>query len=197
MMSKATNQNILVIFALENEAQGQFADYNCLFTGVGKVNAAYMLMNYLSSNPTPDLIINLGTAGSAVFKAGETIQCDRFIQRDMDVTPLGFEKFQTPFSDFPPLLKVNGPQTSLPKGICGTGDHFDTAHTGDDYDLVDMEGYALAHICTKESIPFLSLKYISDGADGSAHEDWEKALDAGSKALRSAMIAHKDLLGLS
>ncbi len=177
----------LLTFALEQEAQGHFSDYNCLFTGVGKINAAFSLLHYLSENARPSCIVNLGTAGSATFNAGQTVHCTRFIQRDMDVTPLGFAKYQTPFSEIPTILEVFGPETNLPKACCGTGDHFDIAHTGDDYDVVDMEGYALAHICHKKQIPFLSLKYISDGADGQAHEHWEQALEDGAKALKAAL----------
>jgi adenosylhomocysteine nucleosidase len=35
-----------------------------------------------------------------------------------------------------------------------------------------MEAYALALIAKKEGIPFLCLKYISDGADNNAADDW-------------------------
>ena len=35
-----------------------------------------------------------------------------------------------------------------------------------------MEAYAMALIAKQEQIPFLCLKYISDGADGAAAEDW-------------------------
>lgn len=184
----------LIIFALEQESQGLFTDYQCLFTGVGKVNASYELLKYLATKSHPSIIVNLGTAGSATVNAGEVVQCTKFIQRDMDVTPLGFEKYQTPFSEVPPILEVEAPKTSLPQAICGSGDHFDTSHKGDDYDVVDMEAYALAYICKREQIPFLSLKYISDGADGAAHQDWEQALEAGAKALKSALEAHMHLL---
>ena len=59
----------LIVFALEQESQGLFSEYPCLYTGVGKLNAAYTLLKYLSSEPRPPLIINLGTAGSATINA--------------------------------------------------------------------------------------------------------------------------------
>ena len=37
----------------------------------------------------------------------------------------------------------------LPKGICGTGDSFETGLPKVSCDLVDMEGYALAKVCKK------------------------------------------------
>jgi len=60
----------------------------------------------------------------------------------------------------------------LQEGICGTGDNFEMAHSATGYNVVDMEAYALALVAMKENIPFLCLKYISDGADGNAAEDW-------------------------
>ncbi|MCB9965753.1 MAG: 5'-methylthioadenosine/S-adenosylhomocysteine nucleosidase [Rhodospirillales bacterium] len=177
----------LLVFALKEESCGQFNDYSCLYTGVGKVNAAYGLMHYLATHPRPSLLINLGTAGSAVFPPGNIVQCSKFIQRDMDVTPLGVDLYKTPFSDMPVILEAAGPILDLPQGICGTGDHFDTAHQGGAYDVVDMEAYALAMICHREKIPFLCIKYISDGADDTAHLAWEDALEQGAKALRAGL----------
>ncbi|WP_262250199.1 phosphorylase family protein [Parapedobacter soli] len=46
------------------------------------------------------------------------------------------------------------------------------AHAATGYNVVDMEAYALAVVAMKENIPFLCLKYISDGADGNAAADW-------------------------
>jgi adenosylhomocysteine nucleosidase len=61
----------------------------------------------------------------------------------------------------------------LPEGTCGTGDNFETAHSTEAYNVVDMEAFALAQVAWEEQIPFLCLKYISDGADGQAAEHWE------------------------
>jgi adenosylhomocysteine nucleosidase len=179
--------NSLLVFALEQEACNLFADDTCLYTGVGKVNAAYHLTKYLALHGKPELIINLGSAGSRDHPTGCVVHCTRFIQRDMDVTPLGFQPYQTPFSDMPQILAPKGPETRLPEGICGTGDHFDIAHDTDEYDIVDMEAYALGHICYLEDIPFLCLKFISDGADDQAHLDWEQALEQGAHKLRQSL----------
>jgi adenosylhomocysteine nucleosidase len=45
-------------------------------------------------------------------------------------------------------------------------------HSAASYNVVDMEAYSLAMIAKKENIPFLCLKYISDGADEDAADDW-------------------------
>ena len=42
-----------------------------------------------------------------------------------------------------------------------------------------MEAYALAKVCHHYNVPFISFKYITDGADEQAHEDWEANLADG------------------
>ena len=59
-------QNPLLVFALEVEAQEEFNDFQKIFTGVGKINAAYHLFKGIERH-NPDIIINLGTAGSTAF----------------------------------------------------------------------------------------------------------------------------------
>ncbi len=161
----------LFVFALESEAADEFTNYNCLFTGIGKVSAAYALTKYLA-HTRPSIIINLGSAGSNRFKKGQVICCSKFIQRDMDVRGMGYQLYETPLSHIPVILEYGMNLSELPQGICGSGDTFEMNHLGDDYNLVDMEAYALALISMKENIPFLCLKYVSDGADGLAADDW-------------------------
>ena len=42
-----------------------------------------------------------------------------------------------------------------------------------------MEGYALAKVCYLYDVGFISFKYITDGADGDANNDWEKNVSKG------------------
>ena len=64
-------------------------------------------------------------------------------------------------------------------------------HTESIYNVVDMESYALAVIAMKENIPFLCLKYISDGADGSAADDWNELVHKAAVAFRELLFANK------
>jgi adenosylhomocysteine nucleosidase len=173
----------LFVFALPSEAAGEFDRCSCLFTGVGKVNAAYHLTKQIAKHK-PGLIINLGSAGSNIFQRGTIVCCTQFIQRDMDATGLGFKSFETPFSGEPALLEYGHFIERLPTGICGSGDHFETAHTNTGYHVVDMEAYALAFIAKKEQVPFLCLKYISDGADGGAADDWSTEVHKAASAFK-------------
>ncbi len=179
-------KDVLLTFALEQESQNLFDDYSVLYTGVGKVNAAWKLAQYIHKN-RPSAVINLGTAGSTVFQARSVVHCAKFIQRDMDAISLGFSKWQTPFSDQPVLLEYGQAVKGIPHAICGTGDTFETAHSDSDYNVVDMEAYVLALICRDLDIPFTCLKYISDGADQSAGSDWEPALKETAYALQEAL----------
>ena len=178
-------ENSLFVFAIEQESADKFDDCSLLFTGIGKVQACLALTRRLTEKK-PSVVINLGTAGAKDFSPGEIVNAVSFVQRDMDATGLGFDMFQTPFSDLDPKLDVGISVPHLPQVVCGSGDNFSVS---DDfgkgfYDIVDMEAYALAHVCDQLNVPFLCLKYISDGADGEAHIDWNEALQKTAVALR-------------
>ncbi|MFN8253864.1 MAG: hypothetical protein U0V75_18465 [Ferruginibacter sp.] len=180
-------QNALFVFALESEAGDAFAHCDHLFTGIGKVNAAYALSKRIGEK-RPSLIINLGSAGSSHFKKGEVVCCKQFVQRDMDVRGLGFALYETPLSGIAPLLEYGLSYANLPAAICGTGDNFEMSHNVSDYHVVDMEAYALALVAMKENIPFLCLKYISDGADDSAADDWTVMVHLAAVQFRQLLI---------
>ena len=191
-MNKFSLQNfstgeVLFVFALEAEAAGEFAGYKTLITGIGKVSATHALTKHLLQTK-PSVVINLGSAGSSQFKRGEVICCSKFIQRDMDVRGLGFQQYETPFSNLPVLIEYGITLPGLPQGICGSGDTFEMNHFCNDYNVIDMEGYALALTAMKENIPFLCLKYISDGADGLAADDWSLNVHKAAKAFKELLF---------
>lgn len=177
-------ENPLFVFALEVEAADLFTDYNPLFVGVGKVNAAYQLTKRIGENK-PSVIINLGSAGSNTFRKGSVVCCTQFVQRDMDATGIGCNQYQTPFSEVEPILNHGIVIDDLPHGICGTGDNFEIAHSTPIYNVIDMEAYALAYIAHQENIPYLCLKYISDGADDNAADDWSTSVKNAARSLRA------------
>jgi len=55
-------------------------------------------------------------------------------------------------------------------------------------DVVDMEAYALAKVCTLEEIRFTSVKYITDGADDNASVDWESNLKHAAKCFKDLVL---------
>jgi adenosylhomocysteine nucleosidase len=178
----------LVVIALELEGQGVFerAEVGVLYTGLGKVNAALSLARKLATlrarSALPTLVVNFGTAGSRTFATGAVVACREFVQRDMDVTGLGFALGETPFESVPAKLAFPSVFTGLPEGVCGTGDRFETGAAGLACDVIDMEAYALAKACLTESVPFACAKFISDGADESAANDWQASLPTAAAA---------------
>ena len=177
-------KNILIVSALEVETQGKLDDWDVIYTGVGKVNATMTLVDRLTdyNYVKPDLVINYGTAGSRKIKKKTLVDCTKFVQSDMDVTGLGFLRGETPFEQDPPVIIQPQHIDFNPIGrnaTCGTGDCFVEDKSQYYGEVVDMEAYALAKVCYLYGVPFISFKYITDGADEQAHEDWEANLADG------------------
>jgi adenosylhomocysteine nucleosidase len=173
-------QQTLVVVALRTESQGVFeaAGIPVLYCGVGKVNAACALARelarYALQGRKMPQVLNFGSAGSRRHAAGTMVGCHEFVQRDMDVRGLGFALGTTPYDDAPPCLRFEPLFKHLPAAVCGTGDSFATGVTELDCAVVDMEAYALAKVCWYEQAPFACAKYVSDGADHAAADDWQR-----------------------
>ena len=164
---------ILIVSALRQE----LSDIDdVLYTGVGKVNATYKLTELLTrvyGKDRFDLVINYGTAASKTYSG--LVDCTKFIQRDMDATPMGLKIGETPFDNEPSMIDFSHIKNPIGKNLtCYTGDSFVTDIQY--MDVVDMEAYALAKTCRNFGIDFVSYKYISD--DGNA-DDWEKNCSMG------------------
>ena len=153
-----------------------------LHTGVGKINAAASLTEAILKDK-PDIVINYGTAGrsSDRVEVGKLYRVDQIIQRDMDASPLGFVKFQTPFGLKKIVLTTN---TKNPI-ICATGDSFWTGGDEGKHDVVDMEAYALAAVCIKHDIPFVCYKYISDDGDAA---QWTENCERGVPLIEQRLL---------
>jgi len=165
-------QDLALMMALANESKGLFesAGIDVHYSGIGKVNAAFKAYDVIQKTGCKTLL-NLGTAGSSHFDAHALVEVTEFVQRDMDVSPLGFAVGVTPLEDA--------------QGICGTGDSFETGLPKVPCNLVDMEGYAIAKVCKKLGVRLISVKYITDGANDTAHLDWEENLLLGAQKLLS------------
>jgi adenosylhomocysteine nucleosidase len=175
--------NVLIVMALPQESRGRLESVraNVLYTGVGKVNAAIALTRTLTEiqsrgAPLP-LIVNMGTAGSRKVAAHTLVACNRFTQRDMDVSGLGFATGVTPFDDAPAEIAFPPVFSQLPQLVCSTADSFATHLHTVDGDVVDMEAFALARVCLAERAQFACAKYVTDGADADSAAHWEAALD--------------------
>tara|TARA_B100000073_G_scaffold346381_1_gene357658 strand:- start:27 stop:647 length:621 start_codon:yes stop_codon:yes gene_type:complete len=200
--------NILITVALKIEFQEEIPD-NCelIYTGVGKVNAAYNLTRKLESmNKLPSYILNYGTAGSKDLKIGEIVDCTRFIQHDMYLKEFGLNPGQTAFEfdqyeqNEPPVIlnfKSENKNPIKKNYICASGDKFVTKFEDNFLDIektynekisvIDMEAYALAKVSYLYKIPFISFKYITDNLNSTGVSDWEQHVRHGANQFRELL----------
>jgi adenosylhomocysteine nucleosidase len=177
----------LVVIALRVESSGVFeaAGVPVMYSGVGKVNAAIALTKELSRyaqrREEMPLVVNFGSAGSRCFAPGTLVACQEFVQRDMDVSGLGFALGVTPYDEAPSSLTFEPVFTHLPTAVCGSGDSFATAEIEVDCAVIDMEAYALAKVCWREKAGFACVKYVTDGADHAAADDWQRNVHAAAE----------------
>ncbi len=167
-----------------------------LMTGVGPVEAAVTLTRTLaelaSRGSLPDLVISLGSAGSAGLEQAEVYQATSVAYRDMDASPLGFEKGATPFLDLPVIvdlpLRIPGVKTaSLSTGAnIVSGAAYETIAA----DMVEMETFAVLRACQSFGLPLIGLRGISDGKAELKHiGDWTEYLHVIDEKLASAIDA--------
>jgi len=177
-------RNIAIIMALPVESHNLFENENIhiYYSGIGKVNATIKTMEIIQTQKY-NHILNLGSAGSSKFNTHSLVEINQFIQKDMDITPLGYKIGETPMDEISYHLPVHHFLTDLPKGSCGTADGFDIGQFKIQTDVADMEAYAIAKTCIKFNVGFTSIKYITDGEDHNAHNDWQANLITGAHKL--------------
>lgn len=164
-------KNVLIVAALAEEFP--FADeFNVLYTGVGKVNATLNLCSFLMGNENVKTVINVGSAGGINYKKNSIVQCEIFLDGQLDYPGYVEEKVffsagQSIICTFDNFIK------DKPKKIC---------------DCVDMESFALAKVCKKLSVNFLCFKFISDiiGED-SQEGQWVENYKEGKYLLRETV----------
>jgi len=144
-------------------------------TGIGKVNAVLAVYE-LVVRYKPDLILNIGTAGSIKHEIGSVLVCGRFKDRDMEkCKELGVEYYH----DFTEELAKNPLISSWDfQHLCNTGDSFITEIIHDDADVYDMENFAVATLCKQKQISLVSVKYITDKIGKNSIQDWENKLSS-------------------
>ncbi|OHV78974.1 5'-methylthioadenosine/S-adenosylhomocysteine nucleosidase [Rhizobium sp. LCM 4573] len=154
-----------------------------LMTGVGPVEAAATLACELTKLEAaarlPDLIVSLGSAGSRSLEQTEIYQVSSVAYRDMDASPLGFEKGRTPFLDHPAIISLPIRIPGIPEASLSTGANIvsGTAYDLIEADMVDMETFAVLRCCQLFGIPLIGLRGISDGKEELKHVgDWTEYL---------------------
>ena len=182
---------LLITYALEEE-KGPVQIPDCIVsyccTGVGKVSTAINTYEALL-NEKPDLVMNIGTAGTLHHQVGEIVVCSNFFDRDLEkIAHLGVP-FSIRFSEA--LLRAGVPENLQSSGTVSTGDTFltDLSESGSHADVFDMEAFAAAQVCRKLDIPFISVKYVTDVIGQNSIKHWEDKLEDARKELAEFLNA--------
>lgn len=176
--------------------------------GVGKVNAA-MATQLMISLYQPDLILNAGVAGCFEHaEIGDLVLAEAFMQHDFDTSNIGDEVgfvstvncLTFPTADFD-KAKAAMDQVGLPyrTGLVASGDWFavecdrsrwilDTFHPL----LCEMEGCAIAQVCLRNGVKFMSIKSVSDCIF--EHHDFYFNFLAAMKDLNQVVVRFIDCL---
>jgi adenosylhomocysteine nucleosidase len=154
-----------------------------LITGVGPVEAAAAMGAALAElagrGSLPGLVFSLGSAGARKLEHAGVYQIARVAYRDMDASPLGFEKGLTPFLGEPAVLTIPERIPDVPAASISTGGGIVSGNGYDaiDADMVDMESYAVLRAARRFGVPMIGLRGISDGrSDLTGIHDWTEYL---------------------
>ena len=181
-------KNILFICAMEKEAkqiaeklemkeinknlyENENENKRLLITGIGKQLTAINLTQYLSNNSKPDLIINIGYAGSTDIPIGKWVNISRVYNYEWEIP--GEEKY---------VMLAGGSQklevlenSNIEQVECYSSESFVTETELEEHVAFDMELHSISLICDLYEIPLLSLKKISDNLSlGDYYENLNK-----------------------
>ncbi len=161
-------------------------------SGIGKVNAG-ICVQLLITRFGATHIINTGFAGalSPEVTIGNIVVSTDAVQHDFDVSPLGVKKGEiiAGMVAFPADKELVGlackviaetlPEVKVLSGRICSGDQFICEKAAKERIVsefgglcCEMEGAAVAQVCTLNNVPFLVLRAVSDSADEAAGEDF-------------------------
>lgn len=154
-----------------------------LITGVGPVEAASVTSHALAGlereHDLPQLVVSLGSAGSRKLEHAEIYQLSSICYRDMDCSPLGFDRGVVPFLGEPAVIEIREQIPGLASASIATGASIVSGAMYDtiEADMVDMESYAVYRAANRFGVPMIGLRGITDGkTDLSQYEDWASYL---------------------
>jgi len=171
---------ILLAFALPQEVvevKMKDAVVHTVVTGITKPYAAARLAKAIVDF-RPEVVINVGTAGTLSHSVGDIIVSTHFLDRDVQR-----QAFDSVSGELQTRCSL---KASLPSMISGTPvtDDF-VVNTGDDFvteagilraDAIDMEAFADALVAQEFDVDFVSVKYITDIVGQNSMEIWENKL---------------------
>jgi futalosine hydrolase len=191
------------------------SEIRVLVAGVGSISTAWEMQKWISMNDKPDMAINAGIAGSYKqdIKIGDVVMpvtdcfADAGIEDGINFMTLseaglaGADEF--PFSNG--LIHGDPEVTGLLKGLVkpvnaitvntatGSDNTRDKLVRKYNPDIETMEGATFFYICSRERIPFLALRSISNMVEIRNKDNWniKLALSNLAEKLREVVLTLK------
>lgn len=166
-------KNILIICAMPKEAKTIAEKLNLnkieenlyrknnislLISGIGKQRTAISLTKYICENDKPDMVINVGYAGSTDIQIGKWVNITKSYNYEWEIP--GEEKFS--FLDYGNKELELIEDKDIQKVECYSAESFVTKTDLKGHIAFDMELHSVVVICDMYNIPVMSLKKISD-----------------------------------
>ena len=127
-----------------------------IVTGIGKQKTAIGLTKYLCENDKPDLIINIGYAGSTSVKIGSWVSINKSYNLEWDIT--GEQKYSMDDLGGQDLVTIE----ELEKLPCYSAECFVNNTDIKENVIFDMELHSVSLLADLYNIPLISLKKVSD-----------------------------------
>lgn len=143
------------IFKSENN---QEKNITLLITGIGKQLTAINLTKYLCENEKPDMVINIGYAGSTDIQVGKWVNISRVYNYEWEIP--GEEKYVMLAGGSQKLELLDN--SEIEKVECYSSESFVTETDIEEHAAFDMELHSISLLCEMYEIPLISLKKISD-----------------------------------
>lgn len=171
-------------------------------SGIGKINAGFAAAT-LAIEFKATHILNAGLSGAISELVREDIlACTSYVECDFDLSAIGYklgekshEKDYVYYCDTK-LLSYVPKNQDIKQGAVGTGDIFLTDkqrkklyHDVFSIKAFDMETAAIAAICEKFDLPFLSIRKISDDADDCSVDAYREMNDRAETCLSEILMA--------
>ncbi|MBD8388471.1 nucleosidase [Dysgonomonas sp. BGC7] len=169
-------KKVLVTYAVKEEFDPitlNGCEMRYVLTGIGKTMASMKLTEALCKE-RPDIVLNIGTAGTIQHNIGDIFVCREFIDRDFQAVKLPGIEYQIGFDANESANNWLSAQDKT--GICSTGDSFVTQAKNIDEDVIDMEAFAQAVVCKEFGVSFVAVKYITDIVGQNSVKHWEEKL---------------------
>jgi adenosylhomocysteine nucleosidase len=201
-LKNVAGTSVLYVMAADAEYGPHLrALFTPVMTGVGPVEAAVSLTRALTEfaldGRKPDLVVCLGSAGSAKLEQAEVYQITDVGYRDMDASAFGFPKGTTPFLDLPAVVPLPIRIPGVKEATLSTGANVvsGNAYEAIEADMVEMETFAILRACMSYGIPLVGLRGVSDGKAEVHHiDDWTEYLHVIDEKLAEAVRALEQAL---